>query len=223
MRDHAMRALAVEALGTLRVSAARWWSRTRLVVGLEAALWLVAASSGGVFLWWLGDAATYQRRAATELRIAGAAERSPAASRRLAKGAPIATLTIPRLGLSAVVAEGADDEVLRRAIGHLPGSARPGELGNVALAGHRDTFFRPLERIEKGDLVTLETPEGRYDYRVEWSRVVEPDRSDLASARGGATLTLITCFPFRWVGDAPRRFVVRARNIAARPALGPAS
>jgi len=105
--------------------------------------------------------------------------------------------------------------MLRRAVGHLPGTALPGEPGNVVLAGHRDPFFRPLKDVRPGDAVELTTPQGRFEYTVEDTQVVEPGRTDLLDPAGRARLTLVTCYPFYLVGNAPDRFVVRARQVAS--------
>lgn len=118
-------------------------------------------------------------------------------------------IEIPRLGIRAMVREGMDDETLQVAVGHIPGTARPGESGNIGLAGHRDTFFRALRGVRKGDLMLLTTLEGSETYRVASASVVDPDRVDvLADAKGTKALTLVTCFPFDWIGNAPKRFVV---------------
>lgn len=128
------------------------------------------------------------------------------------EGEPLARILVPRFDLSAVVAEGTGSRVLQRAVGHLATSAPPGGDGNVVLAAHRDTFFRPLEHILPGDEVVLESPAGRHLYRVEWTRVVEPTATHVAEDAGYPALTLVTCYPFRWVGTAPLRFIVRARR-----------
>jgi sortase A len=122
-------------------------------------------------------------------------------------------LELPRLGLSALVAEGVDDRTLGVAVGHFPGTAFPGEIGNVALAGHRDTVFRRLEEIEPEDVVRLTTPDGAFRYRVEWLEIVGPRRTDVVVSTGEPLLTLVTCYPFEYVGRAPLRYVVRARAI----------
>jgi sortase A len=126
-------------------------------------------------------------------------------------GAAIGVIQVPRLGLSAVIAEGTDAQTLRRAVGHVEGTALPGEAGNVALAGHRDTFFRPLKDIAAADTIRVKTLEGVFDYVVDSTLVVDPDRSDLLESTGTARLTLVTCYPFRYIGPAPRRLVVQAR------------
>jgi sortase A len=108
---------------------------------------------------------------------------------------------------------------LRRGVGHVERTAHPGERGNVGLAGHRDTYFRKLRDVAAGDLVRITTPDGSYDYQVDSILVVDPDRGDLLRDRERAELTLVTCYPFAWVGPAPRRLVVRARQTRA-PAAG---
>lgn len=125
-------------------------------------------------------------------------------------GDVVGRLEIPRLSLSTVVFEGADQDVLERGAGHLPGSALPGNRGNTVLAAHRDTFFRPLRRIQVGDTVKIHTPPGDSVYIVESARVVEPDDVDVLRPTPEPALTLITCYPFRYIGPAPERFVVRA-------------
>jgi LPXTG-site transpeptidase (sortase) family protein len=185
------------------------------------ALWEHALLAGGVvaigycigvllFAAWTQESAW--REFQEELRGLG---RDPAVSSEV-----IGRLEIPRIGLAAMVFEGSDDGVLRRGIGHLPESALPGRPGNTALTGHRDTFFRPLHDIRKKDEITLTTRRGRYSYRVEEILVVDPrDRSVLASTNG-QRLTLITCYPFSYLGPAPQRFVVHAWLMPAGPPGG---
>jgi len=133
------------------------------------------------------------------------------------EGGVIGEMEVPRLGLKVMVVQGDSPSILQRAVGHLPGTALPGDAGNVALAGHRDTFFRPLKDILPGDGVTLKTPEGNFQYRVESTAVVPPTDVRVIQASGGRILTLITCFPFYYVGSAPDRFIVRARQIETWP------
>ena len=128
-------------------------------------------------------------------------------------GGPIAKLNIPSVGISAIILEGVDDRTLDVAPGHIPGTALPGENGNVGIAAHRDTFFRKLQTIRDGDLVTLTTFEGVYHYKVESTEVVEPTRTDVLAPSGSPTLTLVTCYPFHMVGPAPKRYIVRGRFI----------
>jgi len=125
----------------------------------------------------------------------------------------IGRIEISRLGLSAVVVEGIDKRTLRRAVGHIPGTALPGQSGNVGIAGHRDTFFRPLQDIQVDDIITLTTRWGEYRYRVVSSRVVSPDDVAVLHPTSNEVLTLVTCHPFYFVGPAPNRFIVRARRV----------
>lgn len=122
----------------------------------------------------------------------------------------VGRIEIPRLGVKAIVAEGVSGRTLRRAVGHLPGTALPGSEGNVVLAAHRDTFFRPLKDVQRGDAIALTTPQGRFEYTVQETQVVEPSRTDVLEPAGPPTLTLVTCYPFYLVGSAPDRFIVRA-------------
>jgi sortase A len=130
-------------------------------------------------------------------------------------GSLVGRLEIPRLRLSAIVLEGSDSRTLRVAVGRLPETGDAGEVGNVVLSGHRDTFFRPLRKIRAGDRVVLTTPDGAYRYVVEWTTVVNPSDNSSLKATSDRSLTLVTCYPFRYIGPAPQRFIVRARQLAA--------
>jgi LPXTG-site transpeptidase (sortase) family protein len=131
--------------------------------------------------------------------------------RQAGKSGLIGRIEIPRLGLSELVIEGTGGRSLRRGVGHVPRTAFPGERGNVALAGHRDSYFARLRDVAKGDLIRLETPDGVFAYRVATILIVDPGRADLLAQTGSPRLTLVTCYPFHWVGPAPRRYVVVAR------------
>jgi sortase A len=122
-------------------------------------------------------------------------------------------IEISSIGLSAMILEGVDQGTLRRAVGHIPGTALPGHPGNAALAGHRDTFFRALRNIRKDDEITLETLDGSYRYRVDFTRVVAPGYIEVLDGSDDAILTLVTCYPFSFVGPAPQRYIVRAHKI----------
>ncbi len=126
----------------------------------------------------------------------------------------VGRLEIPRLGLSVVVAEGIDKRTLRRAVGHIPGTALPGRPGNIGIAGHRDTFFRPLEGVEVDDIITLTAPGSQLSYRVVSLQVVSPDDVAVLNPTSNEVVTLVTCYPFSFVGPAPSRFIVRAERIA---------
>lgn len=122
-------------------------------------------------------------------------------------------IEIPRVGISAVIAPGVDDDTLSHAVGHIPGTALPGQTGNVGLAGHRDSYFRGLRELRRQDLIRVSTPEAIYEYAVNSMKVVKPDRAEVLDPSDGQTLTLVTCYPFSYVGRAPKRFVVTARRV----------
>lgn len=128
-------------------------------------------------------------------------------------GGLIGRMEIPRLGLSAIVMEGIGAKTLRRAVGHIPGTALPGQPGNVGISGHRDTFFRSLRNIRQNDIITLTTLLGEYRYRVVSTRVVRPDNVAVLDPSNSEVLTLVTCYPFYFVGPAPDRFIVRAERV----------
>lgn len=136
-----------------------------------------------------------------------------AAPRPLSTGETIGSLEVPRLRFSAIVAEGDDDGTLKIAVGHLPDTPLPWNDGNSALAGHRDGLFRPLEKIRVGDELTFSTPRGDLRYRVSETKIVDPDDLSVLDSGGGPMLTLITCYPFHYIGPAPRRFIVHAEAI----------
>jgi sortase A len=122
-------------------------------------------------------------------------------------------IEISSIGLAAMILEGTDRRTLRRAVGHIPGTPLPGQPGNVVITGHRDTFFRGLRNIHKDDEITLTTLNGSFRYRVDSTRVVEPEDTRVLDHSDGAILTLVTCYPFYYVGPAPKRFVVRAHRL----------
>ncbi len=129
-------------------------------------------------------------------------------------GGPIGRMEVERLGVSVVVMEGTSNQTLRRAVGHIAGTGLPGQPGNVGIAGHRDTFFRPLRKIQADDIITLTTPRGAFRYRVVSTKIVHPDNVAVLNSDGSEVLTLVTCYPFYYVGSAPRRFIVRARRVS---------
>ena len=134
------------------------------------------------------------------------------------EGNAIGEMEVPRLGMKAIFVQGDSAKILRHAVGHISDTALPGEPGNVVLAGHRDSFFRPLRNIRQGDAITLKTPDGDFQYQVESTAVVPPTDVQVLQPSRDRTLTLITCFPFYYVGGAPKRFIVRARQIERAPA-----
>jgi sortase A len=127
----------------------------------------------------------------------------------------IGRLEIPGLGISAIVMEGTSGATLRRAIGHIAGTVMPGQAGNIGLSAHRDTLFRPLRNIHRDDVITLTTLAGSFKYRVVSTRVVKPSALSVLDPGEGnnESLTLVTCYPFYFVGPAPDRFIVRAERV----------
>ncbi len=124
----------------------------------------------------------------------------------------IAWLEVPRLRISTAVLEGDDNLALRLGAGHIPGTPLPGSAGNVGIAAHRDSFFRSLAGIEPQDRIRLRTPQGDWNYTVESTRIVQPSNVGVLANSRQSELTLVTCYPFRYVGAAPLRFIVRARR-----------
>lgn len=123
-------------------------------------------------------------------------------------------IEIPRIGLKAIIREGADERTLKRAVGLVPNAPLPGRDGNTVLAAHRDTFFWPLKDIELNDRIRLRAANDEvYEYRVDEVRVVEPEETDVLQSRGVEELTLVTCYPFRFIGPAPDRFIVKATRV----------
>ena len=143
--------------------------------------------------------------------IGSAGTESPETASR--EGSTLGRIEIRSIGLSVMILEGTDGRTLRRAVGHIPGTALLGEQGNVAIAGHRDTFFRRLRNIHVHDEITLMTLKGMYRYRVESTKLVEPQDMSVLNNSDEAILTLVTCYPFYFVGPAPQRFIVRAVRI----------
>jgi len=175
----------------------------------------------------LADTWIFQRREAMDLDRMLSEPRSPAGNtaqpefHTRQKGVPAAAMhgligriEIPRLRFSAVVVEGIDSTNLRHAVGHIPGTALPGEPGNVGLAGHRDTFFRTLKNLGTGDEIQFSTPGGSIKYVVESLIIVEPDNVGVLAPSSENLLTLVTCYPFSYIGAAPRRWIVRARQVS---------
>jgi LPXTG-site transpeptidase (sortase) family protein len=179
---------------------------------------LLVAGGAAVLLWAAADqmaTASYRRyyEAALEsMRTSPATEEGHTAPASLAIGEPIGTLEIARVGLSGVVLEGDEDSVLDRAIGHLPDTPLPWHTGNSALAAHRDALFRPLKGIRLGDILRLRTPHGDFEYLVREILIVKPDALWVLDPAPVSMLTLISCWPFNYIGAAPERFIVRAER-----------
>jgi sortase A len=130
-------------------------------------------------------------------------------------GSLVGLLSVPRLGLSTAVVEGDDSKSLKLSAGHLPDTPWPWQPGNSAIAAHRDGRFRALRKIKVGDEVRLRTSHGELRYQVRELSIVEPDDLSVLAPQEKPTLTLITCYPFTYVGNAPQRFIVRAERLAS--------
>ena len=188
---------------------------------LERALVAVGVACLGYYGYMSAEARQFQREqaAAYESLLAPAAPVAPAAP--AAPVAPassagvLALLDIPRLQISTPVLSGDDAATLDIAVGHLPDTPKPWEPGNSAFAAHRDGLFRPLRNIRVGDEVRLRTLEGDFTYRVRETKIVLPTDLSVLEPDDGPTLTLITCYPFNFVGNAPKRFIVHADRVLA--------
>lgn len=204
---------------------------------LEAGLWCVAIGVAVYLAFVALDRSAYerkQRRALRELSrpvaISALATRSTTESATatvrplsLANGSLIGRLEIPSAGISSIVAAGTDELTLRRAVGLIAGTALPGEPGNVGLAGHRDTVFRGLRVLRPEDRIFLATAAGSFEYAVESLKTVTPESRDVLDPSAHPTLTLVTCYPFDFIGPAPLRFIVRAREVGRSATVaGPA-
>ncbi len=198
---------------------------------IERLLLLVAVVSLGYYGYVTVEARLYQALENRELDaiLASAPPAQPAAHPeapavpvrpRPAPGSAIGRIDIPRLHVSTIIRAGTDARTLDLAVGHIGGTALPGEPGNVGLAAHRDTFFRRLRDIRPEDEITLVTREGTFRYRVQRTNVVEPTDVWVLDPTRQPSLTLVTCYPFTYVGSAPQRFIVRAA--LAEPARGAA-
>ena len=133
--------------------------------------------------------------------------------------APLAVLRIPKIHLEVPVLQGTDDVTLNRAVGHIDSTAVPGGEGNSGIAGHRDGFFRGLKDLAPDDAIELETLRGKEVYRVERTWVVDPEDVSVLETTAARSLTLVTCYPFYYVGSAPQRYIVRAVRADAAPTV----
>lgn len=207
----------------------------RLVVGKEPlgrflkwsqrVLFTCAVLLLGYCAFTLVDAWVFQRRESREIERLMLDRRAAAPGIELPKSPtsaqvtaaidePIGRIEIPRLRLSVAVVEGVDTTSLRHAIGHIPGTALPGKAGNVGLAGHRDTFFRPLKDLRIKDEIQVSTPHGNFKYQVVSLKIVEPEDVGVLAPSGENVLTLVTCYPFYFIGPAPKRWIVRAIQVS---------
>jgi len=191
-----------------------------LLFFVGGALILGGAAVLGVYWWNLRDAAQAQQLAKESLSRATARpiplvlpEPGQAARHAARRGDILGELNIPRLHMSVVVFEGDDLGILRIGAGHIPSTALPLEKGNVGIAAHRDTFFGRLQSIHPNDLITVKTPAGTSKFSVTETEIVVPTKVEVLTNAPGRDLTLVTCYPFSYIGRAPQRFIVHARRI----------
>ena len=133
--------------------------------------------------------------------------------KRLKRADLIGRIEIPRIKVSAVIKEGVDTKTLSRAVGHVPYTPLPGEKGNVGVAAHRDTFFRGLRDIRQGDVIRVVTHDGIYKYEVDSLKIVWPKNVEVLDPTPDERITLVTCYPFNYVGSAPKRFIVQGKQV----------
>ncbi len=188
-----------------RASTLRWIERVLLAFGGALGVWCVAV---------LLEARFTNTLPPPPVKVTMEVDKSAAPRvRRLATGDVIGRLEMPSLHIGTTVLEGSDDRTLARGSGHIEETPLPGEPGNVGIAGHRDTVFRPLKRAKAGDPLTLTTADAIYRYRVTRTFIVDPDDVYVLDPTPDPTLTLVTCYPFEFIGHAPRRFIVQARLV----------
>jgi sortase A len=192
---------------------------------LECLLWLAAAGLLGFSAFMLLEGRIYEVYLRSQFEDALSEQQLRAPHRTpeilksisaIARSAPepyLGRLDISRLDLSVMLLDGIDDSALRFGVGHIPGTALPGQPGNLGIAGHRDTFFRGLARIRQDDEITVKTLNEEYRYIVDAIRIVNPEDVEVLEDSGRPMLTLVTCYPFYSLGPAPRRFVVQASLI----------
>lgn len=198
--------------------------RLKVLHWLERCLWIIGSGVLSYFIFTLSNTMIFQERssrafdrvratpAPVHLQPTAHAVSTHAASNAAVRDGSLVLgrLKIARVSISAMVLDGTEAATLRTGLGHVLGTSKPGELGNTVIAGHRDTFFRPLRRIQSGDAITFETLYGTYHYRVTSVEVVDPQDLAVLQSHEKPELTLLTCFPFSYFGHAPKRFIVHA-------------
>jgi sortase A len=149
-----------------------------------------------------------------EQQIRAEEQHTASPSRPVVKeGDVLGKIEIPRLGLSVAVLQGTTSKTLLLGVGHIAGTALPGEAGNIGIAGHRDTYFRVLKDIRRNDEIRLQTASGVAWYEVDWIQITAPRDGDIVATTSESALTLVTCYPFYYIGAAPERFVVHAHRL----------
>jgi LPXTG-site transpeptidase (sortase) family protein len=196
----------------LELAAARPHRRYPFFRRRQHFFWLAGGLAAGWFVLASLGIISFQ---VTEAKRLETLPRSYPPTRALEPGDPFGRISIPRIGLSAMIAEGDDEATLRNAVGHIPGSAAPWGTGDVALTGNRDTVFRGLSRVRLDDVILLETPQGIYRYRVVRITVADARNVEVLGSPE-SDLTLATCYPFHYIGPAPQRYIVQGARLPAR-------
>jgi sortase A len=178
---------------------------------LEYALLGIAIGCLSMYAYETVEARRYQ---AEQTAVFEQAVKTKTVPQHVRAGGLVGMLDVPRLQMTTPVVEGDDDHTLKRAVGHLPDTPMPWESGNSAMAGHRDGLFRPLKDVKVGDEIRFRTTRDEYVYRVTKTSIVQPDDVSVLESKQGTSLTLITCYPFYYVGSAPQRFVIHAERQA---------
>jgi len=184
----------------------RWMRSILLIIGILALSYIAITLIG---------ARIYQRNAMLTLKKQIQAKEQHKAEQpvpTINEGDVVGRIEIPRIGISAAVLQGTTSRTLRMGVGHIKGTALPGESGNIGVAGHRDTYFRALKDIRKDDEIQLQTATGIARYEVDWIQITSPSNIGVLAPTTESSLTLVTCYPFYYIGAAPKRFIVRAHR-----------
>ena len=190
----------------------------RAAAPLEWLLWIVFIACAAYICSW-GVQVHAARRQAQRIVQGDPLTTTPTSSPDQPKKAPyvMGRLEIPAIKLTVPVISDFDPTSLKRGVGHIQGTAMPGGLGTLGLAGHRDTFFRPLQHIAKSMEIRVSDSTGTYRYLVDSTEIVTPDQVEVLDIRNQPELTLITCYPFDFIGQAPKRFIVHAHLLSLEP------
>jgi sortase A len=203
-----------------RHSALRWLERGLLAAGVGLAAWCAVVLVEAQFHNSLTVSAPLTVTQTVLPGDSGTPARQPASTAAPATGTLLGRLAAPSVNMSTTVLEGSDDATLSRGSGHIEDTPFPGQPGNVGIAGHRDTTFRPLRHIRVGDPLEFTTADRLYRYRISKAFIVGPDDVYVLDPTDQPTLTLVTCYPFEFVGHAPRRFIVQAQLVGEEARAG---
>jgi sortase A len=185
----------------------RWMQRILLLSGVLALSYVALILIG---------AKLYQKYALLSLDkqiLAGEQHQAGDPRPAIKEGDVLGRIEIPRIGVSVAVLQGTTSQTLRLGVGHIQGTALPGEPGNIGIAGHRDTYFRGLKDIRRDDEIQIQTAIGLDKYKVDWVQITVPSDGSVLAPTTESALTLVTCYPFYYIGAAPKRFVVHAHRL----------